>query len=691
MAAGKYSYLQGNKMRIRGVLALLAVLVFGPVHATEHVRGEYRFRTGPVPEFVNRTPVAAQWPENAPGADDTSWRYWLIDRQVDYRGGREREFIDYVYEPRSASLLRDAGRYEIEFLPGTQELTLHEIEVLRAGTWSTRLDPARISLARREEGFNGDIADGVVTALVLLDDLRLGDVVRIVYTIDGANPMLAGQGTVWMRGGYSNPVLDARTRVLFDPGTAVSTKPWQTTRDATVRTLADATEVSFVSSQVAATIDHGDYPRGHTPRPAVHVGRRQAWADVVAWAVPFYPPVPTPLPDDLEERIVRWKRLPAPADRLRAALRAVQDEVRYFGIEIGENTHRPHDPSTVWTRRFGDCKDKTYLLVTLLERLGIEAVPALVSVDDGPRIREQVPSGSAFDHVIVRATLDGKPVWVDPTIAQQGGDPAAYDLSDLGVALPVVAGAEALEPILAPADDVSGTEVKERFEVAADGKAAELSIVTVYRGWAADDARQRLGRERREDTARRYEDFYRKRFGELAANGLPEVLDDRDTGVLTVTERYRLAAGINRESGVGMLHLYADALRDPTAVPRSERHPGPLRMPQLGRFVHETEVVAPDDWSPRFGTERDARKSPGFEYVRTLDVDGSVARLRYEFNARKRNLTGADVAPHLSELKSVSDLLSSTLRYQMPTAINKSERDARLKALLRETMKEQGQ
>src|SRR6185369_15081757 len=52
--------------------------------------------------------------------------------------------------------------------------------------------------------------------------------------------------------------------------------------------------------------------------------------------------------------------------QLVAALRFVQDQVRYYGIEIGVNAIKPHTPDFTLRNRFGDCKDKSLLLCTLL-------------------------------------------------------------------------------------------------------------------------------------------------------------------------------------------------------------------------------------------------------------------------------------------------------------------------------------
>ena len=104
------------------------------------------------------------------------------------------------------------------------------------------------------------------------------------------------------------------------------------------------------------TRDEGSYPAWFDRFPTVQFGRRRNWAEVVAWALPLYPEAS--LPADLEERITAWKAIADPQARAFAILRTVQREVRYFGAEMGDNTHRPAPPAETWQRRYGDCKDK---------------------------------------------------------------------------------------------------------------------------------------------------------------------------------------------------------------------------------------------------------------------------------------------------------------------------------------------
>src|SRR5262249_34189913 len=107
--------------------------------------------------------------------------------------------------------------------------------------------------------------------------------------------------------------------------------------------------------------------------------------------------------------------------QIAAAIRFVQDDVRYLGIEMGRGSHEPRQPHATLVQRYGDCKDKAFLLALLLGRLGVEARPALVNSKLRHRLDEFLPSPFLFDHVITQV-VDGKQTyWIDPTIAAQGG------------------------------------------------------------------------------------------------------------------------------------------------------------------------------------------------------------------------------------------------------------------------------
>lgn len=664
---------------------ILGVLLWAAAtaQATEiHRRGDFQFEVGPTPAFVISSPIAEKWDAKAPGASDAPWRYWRYQVQSDRRAGRDEVFIDYAFEPLSASYLGDAGRFKISFNPEYQRLVLHQADLRRDGRWSQRLDVDKISLARREAGFENDLSDGMVTALVVLEDVRLGDVVRISYSVIGSNPVMAGQWSDWNRFSWTNPMLESSLRVLMDPGAQPRIYRSAGAPEAAIRKTAKATEVVLRARAMVPVINEQGYPSWYEPYPQAQVAPAQSWADVVAWGLPLYPPVQE-LPAELEDKLGQWRALPTDEQRVTAALRTVQDQVRYFGVEMGENTHRPAQPSVTWQRRYGDCKDKAYLLTTLLQRMGIKAAPALVSLDRARAIADFVPSASNFDHVIVRAELGDRALWMDPTMSEQGGDPQSVDLSAYGTVLPLVAGTTQLQMVSAPHQVVRSSEVRESYEIPKDGKDVKLSIETVFNGEAADQARRNLGSERADEVARRYSDYYRKRFGELSVVSGAKLVDDRAANRIKLSETYLLKQPFLTAGNSRMLDLFAESLQSISTLPSAMERTGPLFFYPPGKYSHEIRVAYPSDWKPGFVADTAKHGSSAFDYERKLAIAPDSVDIRYDMIVKERELAAGGTSAHIDQLRMVREDLSTRLSFAPTAPSSGKEREQRIRALLR--------
>ncbi|MDH3784529.1 MAG: DUF3857 domain-containing protein [Acidobacteriota bacterium] len=116
------------------------------------------------------------------------------------------------------------------------------------------------------------------------------------------------------------------------------------------------------------------------------------------------------------------KLVEATADLTSVNRRAVIDEslawvhsqVRYTGVEFGERALIPSTPEETLARQFGDCKDKSALLVSRLRGHGIAAHLALLLTGPGPDIDPALPGIGDFNHAIVYVPGD-EPLWIDPT------------------------------------------------------------------------------------------------------------------------------------------------------------------------------------------------------------------------------------------------------------------------------------
>jgi hypothetical protein len=90
--------------------------------------------------------------------------------------------------------------------------------------------------------------------------------------------------------------------------------------------------------------------------------------------------------------------------KLRALTGFAQKEIRYVAIEIGIGGYQPHPAESVYSNRYGDCKDNATLLAAMLHEIGIDSFYVLVNTRRGV-IAPDYPPGLNFDHVILAISL----------------------------------------------------------------------------------------------------------------------------------------------------------------------------------------------------------------------------------------------------------------------------------------------
>lgn len=105
-------------------------------------------------------------------------------------------------------------------------------------------------------------------------------------------------------------------------------------------------------------------------------------------------------------------------EKIKAIYEFVSSEIRYVAIELGQGAYQPYAASEVFRYKYGDCKDKTTLLVAMLRHIGVNAYQALINPYPGKMIDLDIPSIAQFSHVIAAIPLeDGSYIWLDPTVA----------------------------------------------------------------------------------------------------------------------------------------------------------------------------------------------------------------------------------------------------------------------------------
>lgn len=123
--------------------------------------------------------------------------------------------------------------------------------------------------------------------------------------------------------------------------------------------------------------------------------------------------------DDLSETRRLGSRLASGAstrrDTLEAIFNYVADSVSYVPLEIGRGGFEPHSCGLIMERRYGDCKDQSVLLRSLLEGVGIKADLAVVYTGKYPDPENVHPWPALFDHAVVIVPGQNGDLILDPS------------------------------------------------------------------------------------------------------------------------------------------------------------------------------------------------------------------------------------------------------------------------------------
>lgn len=528
------------------------------------------------------------WAEivDLPDADPTlPLQVRLADGQF-HVGDTTQSFVRRAITVNSAAALSNAGQLEIRFIPQYQSVALHAVRVYRGASVLDRRSDASIRYLQRERDLERGVYSGEVTASILVNDLRVGDTLDLAYTITGQNPVFDGRFagvTSWDIGIQAG----LRRVVLIHPeNRAIAYKLNGDTSlgnlEPKISTANGMRRVVFEERNLPRIQAEPGLPAGAEPYRWLQHSEFTSWQDLAAWAARLFKVEETP-GAELTSIIERLRKMPLKEDQIEAALRFVQNEVRYFSVSLGESSHRPAPPNTVLERRFGDCKDKSLLLVTILQSLGIEARPVLLQAGSRRTLDTLLPSPLLFDHAIVEVRFEGTAYFLDPTRLGQVGRLAtmgqAHDGAHVLIAAADTTGLVTIEA--SKTAKLGRNELIEKVELAKFDGEAQFESTQVWHGVNAENLRVLLDRLPPSQLGRSLGQEIESRYPGATPKGDPVVSDDRINNVLKITATLTVPNIAKEDNGNWFIRFSAVNMRGALAPAPPATRKAAMAMPKF--------------------------------------------------------------------------------------------------------------
>jgi transglutaminase-like putative cysteine protease len=632
------------------------------------------FSVAPAPKWIDRLSVDTT--ATLPAGEARYGTYALLDDHQVNAGATTTNYYRRVRKVLSPTGVQNASEVAFDFDPTYERLVIHDISVIRDGQRKSVLEAGSIRVIEKEDEQRDHLYDGILSAVAFVNDLRPGDVLDYSWSTEGANPLLGGRFADTFELTADVPTKLIRHRLVFPRplhyrSTVAGIEP-------AIANGVYASIYTWTRANVPALNVEDNLPDWFDPYDHIQVSEFASWHDIALWSDSLFQlNAPSRAAVAKLAQQIRASH-PRQSDQIVAAIRFVQDDIRYLGIEMGRNSHQPHQPADVLEQRWGDCKDKSFLLASLLRELGVDAYPALVNTKLRHNMDRELPSPFEFDHVITQVRHAGHTYWIDPTLADQGGSLETIETPNDERALVVSKETNALATIVT--NQKGSTAIAMTYTSSSWDAPTSLVVETTYSGGDADVVRGDLA-------SLTVADLAKERINKLAADqpkivpaGPLQIRDDRAGNVITLTERYTIRDFWKNGSFAVNPHAIEDHLQQPDTIIRAM----PLAL-DFPLALHE-QVVFRLPSAVNIEGSGDLVETPAIRYVSTVEDAGKTVTMDYDLRALADGIAAKDVPDHLSKVNSLLDGTGITLtrrtRFETAAAVSKSAAPASLLAII---------
>ena len=349
-----------------------------------------------------------------PADDDDPIVLLLDDRRfVVDKLGRTSTTARSVYLVRRKEAVSSWGKVEWEYRPWYEEKPTIKARVLTAAGAVHWLDAKTIADSPSRQ-FDANIFSDRRVARAPLPAVAEGAIVEVEIVVHEKAPQL--QSGVVRRVSVAGNVPVRRFHVLVEAHKNIAL------RTAAGLIPAAAIRRDAERNGVRVEVDLGplkprkdfelDLPPDVPTRPYFSFSTGQSWQ---ALAVEYEGIVEAALASsDLTAFLADVDLSGEPRDVAPRLVAKLHREIRYTGVELAEAEIIPGPPAQTLQRKYGDCKDKSVLLVAMLRAAGIPARLALLTAGFDTDVDSDLPGIGLFNHAIVYAETD-PPLWIDAT------------------------------------------------------------------------------------------------------------------------------------------------------------------------------------------------------------------------------------------------------------------------------------
>lgn len=574
----------------------------------------------------------------------------LADYQINIF--KQESYFRLVTKITDNAGIQSASNISANYDPLYQKLIFHSIKIIRDNKEINKLFPDHFQVIRRETNAENYLYDGSLSAILNMADVRNGDIIDCSYTIKGFNPIHKGKYSESFILNDYVPI--GKINVSINTKNNLNYKTYNTTLQPKITAQNGYTNFNWMVEAPESSIYENNTPPSKIVMPTVIVSNYSTWKEVVKWANDIFTQpetLSTNIRKKLQEINTNYK---TQGEKIKAILNFVQNDIRYLGLEYGIGSYKPNSPNKVFEQRYGDCKDKSLLMVKMLKSINIEAYPMLVNTLMKSTITNLPPSPSFFNHCVVKV-IDNKKreLYYDPTLVKQGGTYKNTHFPNYEYGLVVKKNNAVFDTITSSSNNKIIT--KSEYIIKEINGSATLKLTTTYTNVEADQMRSFFENNGKKNIQKEYENYYASFHPKIKMVDPPTAHDYILRNEFEVTQSYSIDSiwkPMELKPGFISIDFTPFGLQDALYIPQNiENRKNDIALAYPVSREHLTNITLPSAWL--IETDYDMISNDVFYY----DYDISYGKNKNEIHLKnflkiqKSSITKNEFTTYYNDIK----------------------------------------
>ena len=537
-------------MRFKFIVTLFWLLTFSNAFSQQ-------FKLEKVPSWVSSVDIPTE--SNVVKYNVSSGQYYKL---VDYQSNLDENIAYYhqIVNVVSYSGITTASQLILSYDSLYQKIQIHHLFIWRNGKKIDRSSELSFERMNNEFNLQNGIYTGRISAYDNLDDIRKDDQIDFAYSIIGKNPIFGNGKYEMVPLGDVNPIDRLYMRIVYNKEKKYYYSTAHVNNNYRFKDTVSGNQrlLEIRADKVSALQLENHTPSWIVPYNYFTLSSFESYKEVNSWAQEVFALKTEPVLKDVFAEILTGTE--STDEKINKIINYVQDDIRYMGIESGIGSIKPMTPDKVVKQRFGDCKDKSLLLLSLLKKIGIqEAYPVLVNTGMQNHLNTFLPSNEVFNHCIVRFDYNQQTFWIDPTFTQQGGDYRTTAIENYGKVLIIGLPSDSLHQMNSHLPELK-TVYTEELRVNSFNEPAILDIKSERYGLEADRRRMVLEHNSTNDIAKGLTEQLQLLYPSVSKIGDLVIEDDEKKNIITATYKYEVDGfwkdEVSKESKTGTVRYF---------------------------------------------------------------------------------------------------------------------------------------